>query len=44
MSFMKFIKLIDRNPLQSYVLIMKSQIEKLREQSHSPLQQKEHNT
>ena len=35
------IKLIHRNHLHSYILIMKNQKEKLRNQSHSPLQQKE---
>ena len=29
-----------RNPLHSYILIMKNQKEKLRNKSHSPLQQK----
>ena len=36
------IKLIHRNPLQSYTLTMKNQKEKLRKQSHSPVQQKEY--
>ena len=35
------IKLIHRNPLHPYTLTMKNQKEKLRKQSHSPLQQKE---
>ena len=35
------IKLIHRNPLHSYTLTMRKQKEKLRKQSHSPLQQKE---
>ena len=35
------IKLIPRNPLHSYTLIIKNQKEKLRKESHSPLQQKE---
>ena len=34
-------KLIHSNPLYSYALTMKIQKEKLRNQSHSPLQQKE---
>ena len=32
------IKLIHRNPLHSYTLTMRKQKEKLRKQSHSPLQ------
>ena len=35
------IKLIHRNYLHSYILTMQNQKEKLRKQSHSPLQQKE---
>ena len=35
------IKLIHRNPLHSYKLTMKNQKEKLRKQSHSPLQQQQ---
>ena len=35
------IKLIHRNPLHSYTLTMRKQEEKLKKQSHSPLQQKE---
>ena len=35
------IKLIHRNHLHSYILTMKNQKEKLRNQFHSPLQQKE---
>ena len=35
------IKLMHRNPLHFYTLTMKKQKEKLRKQSHSPLQQKE---
>jgi len=35
------IKLIYRNPFHSYTLTMRKQKEKLRKQSHSPLQQKE---
>ena len=35
---LKYIKLIHRNPLHSYTLTMKKQKEKLRKQSHSPLQ------
>ena len=34
-------KSIHRNHLHSYILTMKNQKEKLRNQSHSPLQQKE---
>ena len=34
------IKLTHRNPLHSYTLTMRKQKEKLRKQSHSPLQQK----
>ena len=34
-------KLMHRNLLHSYILTMKDQKEKLRKQSHSPLQQKE---
>ena len=34
-------KLMHRNHLHSYVLITKNQKEKLRNQSHSPMQQKE---
>ena len=37
-------KLINRNLLQSYTLTTKDQKEKLRKQSHLPLQQKEYNT
>ena len=42
MSIVKLqdIKLIHRNPLHSYTLTMRKQKEKLRKQSHSPLQQK----
>ena len=36
-------KSIHRNHLHSYILTMKNQKEKLRNQSHSPLQQKELN-
>ena len=35
------IKLMHRSPLYFYTLTMKKQKEKLRKQSHSPLQQKE---
>jgi len=35
------IKLIHRNPFHSYTLTMRKQKEKLRKQSHSPLQRKE---
>ena len=35
------IKLICRNPLHPYTLKMKNQKDKLRKQSHSPLQQKQ---
>ena len=35
------IKLIQRNPLHSYTLTVKKRKEKFRQQSHSPLQQKE---
>ena len=38
------IKLIYRNPVHSYTLTMKNQKEKLRKQSHSPLQQEELNS
>ena len=34
-------KINTRNPLHSYILIMRKQKEKLRKQFHSPLQQKE---
>ena len=34
-------KINTRNPLHSYTLAMRKQKEKLRKQSHSPLQQKE---
>ena len=34
-------KINTQNPLHSYILTMKSQEEKLRKQSHLPLQQKE---
>ena len=37
------IKLIHKNPLYSYTLTMENQKEILRNQSHSPLQQKELN-
>ena len=36
-------KINTQNPLHSYTLTMKNQKEKLRNQSHSPLQQKELN-
>ena len=36
-------KAIHRNQFHFYILIMKNQNEKLRKQSHSPLQQKELN-
>ena len=35
------IKLIHRNPLHSYILMMQNQKVKLRKQSYAPLQQKE---
>ena len=39
-SKLQDIKLIHRNPLHPYTLTMKDQKEKLRKQSHSPLQRK----
>ena len=38
------IKVIHRNPLHLYTLKKKNQKEKLKKQSHSPLQQKQENT
>ena len=42
-EFSKVVEISHRNHLHFYVLTMKNQKEKLRNQSHSPLQQKELN-